>query len=623
MAKAKKSRIRHSAIIRGLSRFSEKLSKKAENSLLARIFCGYFAVEKKASESFGAVVLQRRGVIYGFLSQLQNGICRFFSNNKLKNKFTGFLSDLLYLRTRDVGIYLFSSGLYAIIEYFIVKYAMNTKDLDEAVLYGSVGVVLLSLFFFSGKSLVHTLVKNPVLSFAVYDVMGADRNRLIPGEVRRRSPSFALLAGMVTGFLAFLVPPYRVLLFIICIIMLCAIFFTPETGAVLTVTVIPFFPLNQILILCFVSLLSYFLKVIRKKREFKFGPIDASVVLLAVLTLFGKLVSAKTADGTDSLYLLAVAAYFLCRNLLCKRQWLDRVLNAAALSSAAVSWFSLLFWFFGTPEQMIASRSLLSGVGGEMTAFFGSPVVFAGYILLTSPLLLYFGMQKKHGKLAYFLSFTASFSALVLTAKVYAIIAFIIINVFMLCVYSRHTVIFAALTVPALALAAVFMPGSWYSFIYEKIYTENAVIKNVWEGVFRLIGKSPLGGYGIGSFTAVYPDCANPGYTGADGAKSVYLQLTAEGGVMLALVFIACLVLFFMFCFTAIGRCGRREERQYVYAPLCAVLCAAVYGLTENVFCSEIVCILMFSVMGCGAAAAEICRREHDYEVAALTSGQV
>ena len=189
--------------------------------------------------------------------------------------------------------------------------------------------------------------------------------------------------------------------------------------------------------------------------------------------------------------------------------------------------------------------------------------------------------------------------------------------------YKITALVFAALTVPAVALAAVFMPGSWYAFIYEKIYTENAVIKNVWEGVFRLIGKSPLGGCGIGSFTAVYPDYANPGYTGADGAKSVYLQLTAEGGVMLALVFAACLVLFMMFCFTVILKCGRREEIKYVYAPLCAVLCAGLYGLTENLFCSEAVCILLFSVMGCGAAAAEICRREHDYETAALTTRQV
>ena len=623
MAKANKNRTKHSVILRGLSRFSDKLSQRAANSLLARLFCGYFAVEKKASESFAASLARRRGAVYGYLSQLQNGICRFFTNNKFKNKFTGFLSDLPYVRTRDIGIYLFSAGLYAIIEYFIINYATDRQNLPEAVLYGSIAVVVLSLFFFSGKSLVNTFNKNPALSFAVYDVIGADRNRLVPGDVKIRNASISLLLGMVTGVLAFLIPPYRVVLFIFCIIILCAVFFTPESGAVLTVTLVPFLPLKQLLILCAVTLISYLLKVVRKKREWRFGPLDAAVILLAALTLFGKLVSAKNADGRDSLYLKGIAAYFICRNLLCKRQWLDRALNAAAISAAAVSWFSLFFYFCGTPEQMIEARSLFVFSGGEMSVFFGSPVIFAGFIILTSPLLLYFGMQKKRGKIAYILSFFASFAALVLTVRVYAISAFVIVNLFMLCIYNRKTVPIILLTIPAATLAAAFMPSSWYQFIFEKFYTENVTIQNVWDGVFRLIGKSPFGGFGIGSFGAVYPDFANRGYTGAQSAKSVYLQLISEGGFMLAFVFVVCIILYLMFCFTAIVKCGKRDAVKYVYAPLCAVLCAAVYGFAENLFLSEVVCILLFAVMGCGAAAAEICRREYDYEMEALKGQQV
>ena len=232
-------------------------------------------------------------------------------------------------------------------------------------------------------------------------------------------------------------------------------------------------------------------------------------------------------------------------------------------------------------------------------------------------------MQKNRGKLAYILSFAASFAALILTVRVYAIIAFIVVNVFMLCIYSRRTLVFAAVTVPVAALAAAFMPSSWYQFIFEKLYTENVTIQNVWDGVFRLIGSSPFGGYGIGSFGSVYPDFANQGCTGAEGAKSIYLQMFAEGGVMLLLVFAACLVLFLMFCFSAVVKCGKKESRNYIYAPLTAVLCAAVYGFAENLFLSQTVCILLFAVMGCGAAAAEISRREYEYEAEALKGMQV
>ena len=44
----------------------------------------------------------------------------------------------------------------------------------------------------------------------------------------------------------------------------------------------------------------------------------------------------------------------------------------------------------------------------------------------------------------------------------------------------------------------------------------------------------------------------------------------------------------------------------------------SLYGLVENVFSSPAVCLLTFAVAGIGSAAAELCRREHDYAVTAL-----
>jgi hypothetical protein len=132
-----------------------------------------------------------------------------------------------------------------------------------------------------------------------------------------------------------------------------------------------------------------------------------------------------------------------------------------------------------------------------------------------------------------------------------------------------------------------------------------------------------MGGYGIGSFNSVYPQYAAEGYASQTGAKSVYFQLTAEGGIMMSVVFSVCLILFITYCATAIIKCGDRSGRNYIFAPLTAVLCAAFYGVTENIFCSEVVCILLFAVMGCGVAASEISRREYDYELDALNYGQV
>ncbi len=613
--KGKKNGTKRSAFIRALSRLSDRMAKRVKNSLIARILCGYFSAQAKLTSSAAARMAADRGPVAAALSSMRDGICRVFSKSALKNKFTSVLKDLLYIRTRDVGIYLFASGFYAIIEYLIIKFAVYDFELDASVLYGGAAVMVVSLFFFSGRSLVDTFIKNKVLSFAVYDLMGADRSRLVSGGVRIKNTSIALLLGMITGALAFLVPPYLIVIYALCAAVVCAVFFTPESGAVLMLTLLPFLPLEALLLLCGVTTVSYLLKVIRKKRELRFGLTDLSVMLLAALTLFGKIISVKGESGTDSLYLLGIAGYFICRNLLCKREWLDRALHAAALSAAVVCWFGLLFYFCGTPSQMIAARSLFAGVGGEMAVFFGSSVTLAGYTVLTAPLLLYFALEKKRGRFLYLLSFAASFAVLILTQRIYAAVTFIIVTVFILAVYSRKTFIFAALSLPLIALAAVFLPRSWLALLFEKLYTENALISNVWSGVMKMIAASPFGGFGIGSFDSVYPRYAVQGYAVQTGAKSVYLQLTAEGGVMLLLVFLMCLLLFFAFCFSAAVQNDKKSAKRSIYAPLTAVLAAAAFGLTENLFASELVCLLMFSVMGCGAAAAEISHRESEYEL--------
>lgn len=624
MAKVKKSRTKRGAFIRALFRWSEKASKKLSNSFIGRLLCGYFSLDKKVSSSAAARIVSEGGPVTSALSSLRDGVCRAFSKSVLRNKITSLLIDLLYIRTRDIGIYLFSSGMYAAIEYLIIKYAVADVELSASVLYGAIAVMAVSLFFFFGKSLADTFNKNKVLSFVVFDLIGADRNRLSGGGVRVKNASIALLLGMLTGAAAFIVPPHRVVLVIVYAVVFCTVLFTPESGVVLMLTAIPFLPLKTILLLCGVTTVSYIIKVIRKKRELRFGTLDIAVMLLSALTLFGKMISVKEDYGTDTLYLLGIAGYFICRNTLCKREWLDRALHAAALSATVVSWFGLLFYFCGTPEQMIASRSLFAGVGGEITVFFGNSLTLACYTILTAPLLLYFAFEKKRGRILYLLSFFASFAVLVLTMRAYAIIAFIAAVVLVLAVYSKKTFVFAVLSVPAAALFAVFMPSSWQHAVFEKIYTENALISNVWAGVMKMTSNSFLDGYGIGSFKAVYPGYAVQGYASQTGAKSVYLQLLAEGGVMLALVFAVCILLFFMFCFSSASKSvKRRSAKRSIYAPLTAVLAAAVFGLTENLFSAEIVTLLTFSVMGCGAAAAEISRRESEYELSVMSWQEV
>ncbi|MBP5206874.1 MAG: hypothetical protein J6330_00280 [Clostridia bacterium] len=623
MAAGKTNRIKRSAVIRALSRFAERTAKRAENGLIARLLSGYFKLEKAQLSSFAAMLTGQKNAVTDAFSSLRDMICRAFTENPVKKAVTSYISGLLYMRTRDVGIYLFSSGLYAVIEYFIIKYAIISRDLPDNVLYGGIGVMILSLFFFSGKALCVTLAKNPILSFLTFDLIGADRDALKPAEPKKKNASAALLFGMLTGVLAFLIPPHRVVLLLFCLVIFCTVFFKPESGVVLTVAAVPFLQLRQLLILCAITTVSYLIKTLRRKRELRFRPIDISVMILAAFTLFGKLVTSGDGSGTDSLYLIGLAGYFICRNLLCKREWLSRALHAAALSSAAVSVFGLLFYFFGTPSQMLAAHTLFAGAGGEMSLFFGSSSALAAYLLLTAPLLLYFGFDGRNGRAAYFIAYAASFASLCLTGRLYAVISCVIVTVAVMTVYDRRFLVPVLVSVPVLLAGAAFVPGRAYSYLYSLLYSENALIGSVWAGTAKLISTSPVGGYGIGSFAGMYPLFALAGFGSQTGAKSVYLQICAEGGIVLAICFAVFLFILISFCVTCIYKCGHTENKRYIYGPLTAISALFMYGLVENVFDSPAVCMLAFAVAGIAAAASELCRREHDYAVSALEYGEV
>ena len=101
MSKTKNGAANSSAIIRALSSFSDKMAKKAGNSLIARLLCGYFAVEKSLFSSFSSELCERKSPVRDALSSLRDGVCRVFSESPLKNRFTEFLKNLLYIRISE------------------------------------------------------------------------------------------------------------------------------------------------------------------------------------------------------------------------------------------------------------------------------------------------------------------------------------------------------------------------------------------------------------------------------------------------------------------------------------------------------------------------------------------
>ena len=309
--------------------------KPKKKSLFTRIFGNYYAADKALKESGAAMLCEKLKSKNSFLSKARDAVSRVFTENRIKNAIQAFLYKLLYIRTRDIGIYLLSTGIYSALEYIVMRFAFQ-RDIGMGVVYASAALTVLSLFFFSGRPLAETVLKSKLLSFAVFDLLGADKSKITEGPVQIKNSSIALLFGMATGLCAFLLNPAAVPFAVLSVILLIAVLYQPESGAVLIAAVLPFVKENVTLALWGFTFASYMLKTVRRKRILRFSLIDVSVMMLGAVTLLGRVASPGGSSYDGSLYAVCIFAYFVCRNLLCRKEWLYRAFSAAAFSCAAV-----------------------------------------------------------------------------------------------------------------------------------------------------------------------------------------------------------------------------------------------------------------------------------------------
>ncbi len=587
--------------------------KPEKKGVLPRIFGSYGKADKVLKESGTAKLCEKLNSKKSFISRARDAVSRVFTENKVKNAVHAFLYKLLYIRTRDIGIYLLSTGIYAALEYFVMRFAFS-RDIGMNVVYAAAAMTVLSLFFFSGRSLADTVHKSRLLSFAVFDLIGADKSKITEGPVKIRNSSIALLLGMATGLCSFLLNPAAVPLTVLSVILLIAVLYLPESGAVMIAAVLPFVRERVTLLLCGFTFASYMLKTVRRKRALRFSLIDVSVMLLGAVTLLGRVASPGGSSYDGSLYAVCIFAYFLCRNLLCRKEWLYRAFSAAAFSCVVVSSVGLFFYLFGSPETIFSSRSLFSDLTVGMSMFFGSSSVLAAYLLLSSPLLLYLTLSGGKKRLAYFIAYSFSLVSLVFTQEVFAVFAALLGNFIVILLYSKKAAVVVIPSVTAAVAAAVLIPPVVYNTAVNALKTQSAYIGSVWSGVWRLIGREWFSGAGVGSFRFVYPVYALPGYGDAPDAQSMYLQIMSEGGVLLLLLFFAAAAIFISYCVSNLTKAADKKLRCVVFAALTAVISLLFFGVTDSVLTDNRICTMLFFVIGLGAASAEIISEKTEYE---------
>lgn len=530
---------------------------------------------------------------------------RIFLSGRMASPVKRFLTGLLFIRTRRVGIALMSFGIYTAIVW-LIKYYTDLVTAPVSELVTGAAAVLVSLLLMSKKTLAAFILHKKLLRFVSVEILGADEKLLRKDTVTEGSAGSSVIFGMLFGILTFFVPPYLLLLAAALIVVISVIFVTPEAGVAVFLLSAIFLDYRFTVFFVSATAIAYLFKLLKKKRTFRIRPIDTAVIAVMLVTLFG---SVGKGDGEIcSRTVLFISGYFMCRNLLSSRENLFRVTDMLSAAAVAVSSVTLFEFVFGDAVRVFTSSSLFSDMAPGIHPFFATNEDQASFLLLALPFLaIKLPDAPKRQRLVYIIAMIFSAYALAVTAGRGAVVAAFLALLVMYSVYRWDTFVVAVMSLAPAAFLMFLLPEAVLQANISAITDPGRLHASL--AALRACMAYP-GGTGAGTFRDVYTSFATEAYPQAGDASNAFLQFGLEYGMAAMVLLILTLVLFFMMNRTYLQTSLMTKSKNLVYAPLAAVAGQAVHMLLASGGDDGRIMLITFSVIGIGAAAVSLGQSE-------------
>lgn len=415
--------------------------------------------------------------------------------------------------------------------------------------------------------------------------------------------------------------------------LVCLVLSYPEVGVSLSALMLPFVwiwdvALYALAALILLTWIGYGFQLLLMHRSFRFGRLDALVLLFGGLLLCGGIFSAAPSrSGVEQGLLMAIllSTYFLVVGLTEDRAAVKRCMGGMAAAIVILLILSCVrliptdttIWV----EQYRLGSILVGDVRSVAEVLDGLWTRgFEQFFVLALPWLL-----------VSLLSCRRPLSALPVCGMLVLCCWMILrsgsvlaIGVSVLCI-----LLFAllcghrALTFVVAVLPLMVSAGAWYMYFHpvselagwlvDAVRNGAAQCARLWPGVMRMVRDLP-GGIGLGErvFRAVYPQYAEPGASLATSSSSLYMDLLARLGVPGLVVALCILVLFCRKCATRMGRCRVRWDRIVLAAGLCTLFGYAVLGTFRSIGSSPQLFFCLVMIMGSCSALASIGLDEQD-----------
>jgi len=530
----------NSLIISTIGIASAKLHKAMSGNVAAHIFGG---ADKLESAKNGSLI--GRGVASPAIAQLflkiKTSFARLVESSTIVSLYRRFVNALLCSCVRDLGVFFLSFALFSLSSTLlrILMFDAPGKSPDANIICIAAAIVCSVPMLASKKSIASRLEGSAFISFLLFDIMGISPLALRTKRTAKPHGAQALVLGTVTGTLTYIFEPPAIICVLLLVILAMTLLYSPESGLLLTLAIIPLVPYRVLRTVIFASAVSYLLKLLRGKRNITFSATDISVIIFAS--------AAACAIGIKSLPSLATGCIiYLCAvNLIRSLNLLEKSINALCLGM-----------FVSSVSAAAVSVSALFGVdAAEYVSLLSTVDTHAASVLslISAPVALFMYHNSKRSTVSAVSLF------LLASATVNAVLSF---TLSIWCGYAAILVIYGLMRAPK-PLETLFWSALASPFVFVLLYKLSTIYS------ITPFDIPPV-------FMYTSPTVLIFGGASPDVGDSLLSAIVSSGGAVLLLLFAVSLFLLFSTGITAINR-SRLDSVRLFCGSITSLIPSIIY----------------------------------------------
>lgn len=578
-------------------------------SFCYRWFRSYSDSDESFRNSFFARLLH--------VKQLQNGMRNFKNAFAAKceesifcSAFRHFYELLAACSLRSIGVLLLYFSVYA----FAIGAVRTAVDRNvtlyaDNLLGATVAFAVALLLLLRRDSFLGFAKKSRILSL-LFDACLFVRAGAQEQEPRRAPNGWLVVCGTLMGLTTFFVSVRSVIVAFLFAVLVLSFFKVPENGMTVPILLCPFLSPNGLSLLVSLAFCGYLFKVLRGKRNFRFGSFDCMMLLFAAILFCGGFTS--SARGTFSpdarMTLSIVLSYFLFRNCIRNELMLRKCAASVMLAGAEAGVWYLARRLIESEHFSAFERLLSIDLSVSMPNLFESYISFGEFLLLAVPfcVMLFSVSKNKNQSLAALICLALCVIPLLRLGSKGLLLA-LMVGVLIYIVAAFHNPIASLVTLLAVCLAfSLFITNS--AFLgNDRFFNVNDYKESILTVVTEIVAFAYPSGIGLGkeNFAAVFRVFSGFGEGYVSECYNVYVQLTAQLGIFGVLFFVVMVVHLLRMLFSALSLSRGKSLLLEVTAvtSLGAVSSMMVRGLTSDIFGDLRVLLLLTAVVGCAASS--------------------